>query len=274
MPVWSSFERDSTHLALADFGGSGPPVFLLHGLAGHSEEWAETASWLTADHHVFALDLRGHGRSERRPQEVSLSALVADAVATIQHIDEPVILGGQSLGGLISINAAAAQPDLVRALVVVEASPRALDASATNALAAEVEGELSRWPVPFRTRDDAIAYFGGPSISAIAWTEGLEERDNGLCPRFDIDVVVRMLREAVGHSQWSVWEQIQCPVLVVRGETGSLTMSDAEEMVRWLASARLVEVAKAGHDVHLDRPEEWRKALSEFLAPMREQQSN
>ncbi len=171
--------------------------------------------------------------------------------------------------GLISINAAAARPDLVRALVVAEASPAALDVSATDALAAEVEGELSSWPLPFRTRDDAIAYFGGPSISATAWTESLEERDDGLCPRFDIDVVVSMLREAVGHSQWSAWEQIECPVLVVRGETGSLAMSDAEEMVRRLASAQLVKVTKAGHDLHLQGPEEWRKALSSFLAALR-----
>lgn len=269
MPVWSYIERDSTRLAVADFGGSGTPVLLLHGLAGHAEEWADTASWLTAGHRVFALDLRGHGRSERRPQEVSLSVLVADTIAAIQRMDALVIVVGQSLGGLISIAVAAAQPDLVRALVVVEASPTALGASTTDALAAEVEGELSSWPVPFRTRDDAVAYFGGPSISATAWTEGLEERDDGLWPRFDIDVVVRMLREAVGHSQWNAWEQIQCPVLVVRGETGSLTMSDAEEMVRRLPSARLVKVAKAGHDVHLERPEEWRKALSVFLAALR-----
>lgn len=68
MRVWSYIQRDGTRLALTDFGGSGPPVLLLHGLAGHAEEWSETASWLTGDHRVFALDLRGHGRSERRPQ--------------------------------------------------------------------------------------------------------------------------------------------------------------------------------------------------------------
>ncbi len=40
--------RDGVHLAVRDFGGEGPPVVLLHGLAGHAEEWAQTASWLTA----------------------------------------------------------------------------------------------------------------------------------------------------------------------------------------------------------------------------------
>lgn len=269
MPRWTLLERDSTRLGIADFGGSGQPVLLLHGLAGHSEEWSDTASWLTGDHHVFALDLRGHGRSERRPQEVSLSALVGDTIAAIQRIDEPVILVGQSLGGLISITVAAAQPDLVRALVIVEASPAGLDASETSALAAEIEAELSSWPLPFRTRDRALTYFGGPSVSATAWTDGLEEREDGLWPRFDLDVMVRMIRETVGDSLWNAWEQIRCPVLIVRGENGSLELSAAEEMLRRLGSARLVKVPEAGHDVHLERPDAWRQRVSAFLADLR-----
>lgn len=48
----------------------------------------------------------------------------------------------------------------------------------------------------------------------------LEERDDGLWPRFDIDVVVRMIRVTVGESQWAAWEQIRCPVLIVKDRTG------------------------------------------------------
>lgn len=265
MSVWSYIERDSTRLALADFGGSGPSILLLHGLAGHAEEWSDTVSWLKTDHHVFALDLRGHGRSERRPQEVSMSELVADAIAAIQRIDEPVILVGQSLGGLISIAVAAVQPGLVRALVVVEASPAGVDEAAGATLVAEVERQLSSWPVPFRTRDEAVDYFGGSSVSATAWAVGLEERDNGLWPRFDIDVMLRMLNENVGEERWNAWNQLRCPVLIVRGENGSLAASDAEEMIRRLPSARFVTVREAGHDVHLEQPEGWRGALSSFL---------
>lgn len=265
MTEWTQLERDGTRLAVAGLGGSGPPVLLLHGLAGHAEEWQETANWLTETHAVFGLDLRGHGRSERRPDDVSMQAHAADAIAAMKHIGEPVILAGQSLGGLISIVVAATRPDLVRALVVIEASPAGLEVEDTEALASDVEKELRSWPLPFRTRDEAVAYFGGPSVSAAAWADGLEERDDGLWPRFDIDVMVRMVREAVGDSHWSAWDEIRCPVLIIRGETGSLSRSEAKEMVRRSASSRLIEVSGAGHDVHLDRPKEWREALSTFL---------
>ena len=66
-PLQLSFERDGVELACLDFGGSGSPVLLLHGLAGHVGEWSETAGWMVREHRVVALDERGHGRSTRVP---------------------------------------------------------------------------------------------------------------------------------------------------------------------------------------------------------------
>lgn len=54
-------ERDGVRLAGLDFGGTGTRVLLLHGLAAHAGEWAETAGWLTTRCRVLALDARGHG---------------------------------------------------------------------------------------------------------------------------------------------------------------------------------------------------------------------
>lgn len=265
MAKWSYVDREGTRVALADFGGSGSPFILLHGLAGHAEEWADTASWLCADHRVFGLDLRGHGRSEPRPDDVSLAALVADVVHVIDHVGAPVILGGQSLGGLLSIVAAAQDPDLVQALVIAEASPSGMEEQEAAGLAVEVRDKLQGWPVPFRSRSEATAFFGGPSVAATAWVSGLEERDDGLWPRFDIEVLVRMIEAMAGQDHWTEWGRISCPTLIVRGESGSLTAEDAESMRSRMPRATVVEVRAAGHDVHLDRPDDWRQVLSLFL---------
>src|SRR6266511_2165482 len=100
MGSWLKLEREGVSLACLDFGGDGPPVLLLHGLAGHAAEWAETAGWLTAYHRVLALEQRGHGRSDRAPTDVSRAAYVIDAVAVIEALAlQPVILIGESLGG-------------------------------------------------------------------------------------------------------------------------------------------------------------------------------
>lgn len=143
---WGTFEREGTCLAWLDAGGSGSPVLLLHGLAGHAREWRDTAQALTAHHRVFALEQRGHGRSERFPTDVSRSAYVGDAVALLEQLElGPAAMVGQSLGGHTAFLVAAQRPDLVSALVVAEAGAGGPD----ERLPGQLREELGAWPRPF-----------------------------------------------------------------------------------------------------------------------------
>jgi pimeloyl-ACP methyl ester carboxylesterase len=270
------FERDGVRLAGIDFGGDGPPVLLLHGLAGYAGEWAETAGWLSNRAQVVALDARGHGNSKRFPSDVSRAAHLADAAFAVERLGlGPIVVVGQSLGGLTALLLASKRPDLVRGLVMVEAGPRGGgDASSHEANVAELGNSLRRWPVPFASREAAVEFFGGPSLTADAWARGLEHRDGGWWPRFDVEVMMRTLHEAASRSYWEQWERISCPALVVRGGDGSLPPADAESMVARGRDAKLAELAGAKHDLHLDRPGEWREALSEFLDALDPQASS
>jgi pimeloyl-ACP methyl ester carboxylesterase len=261
------FVRDGVRLAGVDFGGDGPAVLLLHGLAGYAGEWADTAGWLSKRARVVALDARGHGNSERFPADVSRAAHLADAAFAVERLGlGPVVVVGQSLGGLTALLLASKRPDRVRGLVMVEAGPRGGgDASSHEANVAELGDALRRWPAPFASREAAVEFFGGPSLNAEVWADGLEHRDGGWWPRFDVEVMMRTLHEADSRSYWEEWERISCPVLVVRGSDGSLPRADAESMVARGSDAKLVELADAKHDLHLDQPVEWRRALSEFL---------
>jgi pimeloyl-ACP methyl ester carboxylesterase len=272
MASWHELTRDGVRLSVRDFGGAGPPVLLLHGLAGHGEEWAQTASWLTRGHRVVAPDARGHGRSERAPADVSRGAVVEDAALVVAELGlGPVVVVGQSLGGLTAISLAARRADLVRGLVVVDASPPNAGEGAEDAGRA-IGAALRTWPVPFASPEDALAFFGerfGAGLAADAWTRGLERRGDGWWPRFDVDVMARMLREAEAEPGWQEWERIACPTLVVRAGNGLVDAEVAARMVQRLPGATQVEVADAAHDVHLDRPDEWRAVLTGFLRSLR-----
>ena len=254
---------DGTRLSVQDLGGRGPAsVLCLHGLAGHAGEWAATAERLAGDARVVAFDARGHGDSERFPSDISRGANVADAVAVLEALElAPAAVVGQSLGGQTAILVAAARPDLVRALVVLEATP---DSGGGEAYV-EVERALRSWPVPFARREDAVAYFRGRGFPAQEWADGLERREDGWWPRFDVDVLVRTLREADRRAYWDEWERIRCPVLVVRGTAGTVLRDHALEVVRRARAARLVEIEGGGHDLHLERPAELAGTLGEFL---------
>ncbi|MFF1416838.1 alpha/beta fold hydrolase [Streptomyces sp. NPDC058280] len=60
---------DGVRLACTDHGGTGRPVLLLHGLAGHTAEWDSLARLLLPAHRVVAYDARGHGASDRHPTD-------------------------------------------------------------------------------------------------------------------------------------------------------------------------------------------------------------
>lgn len=232
-------------------GGDGEPVLLLHGLAGHAGEWAETAAWLSRERAVFALE--GEGGADA----------AAAAVAAIGT--GAVVCVGQSLGGRVAIELAAERPELVRALVVAEAEPGG-GPEVAAAVAARLGASLGRWPESFASRAEAIEYLGGPGPRAETWAAGLLERDGRLWPWFDREAAVERLRAELARSLWDEWERIAGPTLIVRGEHGELGEATAAEMAARLPGARVVTIPGAGHEVHLDRPRAWRAGLEPFLA--------
>jgi pimeloyl-ACP methyl ester carboxylesterase len=267
MANWNVMTRDGVRLACRDFGGQGPSVLLLHGLAGHADEWAQTASWLTARCRVVALDARGHGRSERFPKDVSRDAVVADAAFVVEQLNlRPVVVVGQSIGGLTALSLAALRPELVRGLVLVDASPSG--GEGVEEAVGAIARALREWPASFASRDDAQAFFAerfGSGLAAEAWTSGLERVEDGWRPRFDVEVMAQTLREAISVPSWDEWDSITCPTLVVRAGNGMVDRETANEIIERLPTAQLVEIDHAAHDLHLDRPDEWRDVLIRFL---------
>jgi pimeloyl-ACP methyl ester carboxylesterase len=258
---WHGVEREGTRLCAADYGRTGPAALLLHGLLGHAREWDSTAEWLSRTHRVVALDQRGHGRSERALADVSPEAYVADAELWIDRLAlGPAVVIGQSLGGLTALRLAAHRPDLVSALVVCEATPAAGRDSGEP-----VRSWLASWPVPFPSDADANAFFGGDTLFARAWTAGLERRDDGLHPAFDAAVLLAALAQASARDWWAEWSSIRCPTLIVRAIDGA-PEDEVEKMLLLQPRATLVEIPDAGHDVHLDQPGRWHRAVEAFLA--------
>ena len=198
-PVWHERKREGVVLACADFDGTGSSTLLLHGLAGHAREWNETASWLSATNHVLAPDQRGDGRSQRRPADVSPEAFVDDAAMWVRQLSGgSALVIGQSFGGRTAFLLAAQYPELVTALVVAEASPEA------NPEARTVVGDWQRsWPVPFHSRESALAFFGGNSLWSGAWAAGVGVRPDGLWPRFGVGEVVSFRGGVVAACGWN-----------------------------------------------------------------------
>ncbi|WP_418960953.1 alpha/beta fold hydrolase [Streptomyces tritici] len=254
--------RDGVALAVRDGGGDGPPVVLLHGLAGHAGEWDATARSLRSRHRVVAFDQRGHGASARRPADVSRAAYVADVVAVLDALGlERAVLAGQSLGGHTALLTAAAHPDRVAALVLVDASPGGPHPESPGAIG----GWLRGWPVPFATREAAVEHLGGGAVGE-GWAAGLERRADGWWPRFDPDVMVAALAENATRSWWPEWEAVACPALAVLGQDSFVDPDEVAGMfARRPDDTYGACVPGTGHDLHLERPDALHAVLAAFL---------
>lgn len=241
--------------------GAGPVVVILHGLAGESGEFAPTMAALAQQYRVVALDQRGHGRSTRRPADVSRDSFVQDVVALIAHVshDSPVHLVGQSMGAHTAMLVAAARPDLIDSLVLLES-----DAGSGTLDDAVGLGEFfASWPVHFTDDAEALAFLGDSPIAA-AWVKSLERRNDGLWPRFDADIMESCIRHVM-RPRWDEWVSVRARTLVVYADGGMFTEAHKQEFVSRRPGTLRADLANASHDAHLDQLEGWIRILTRFL---------
>ena len=103
-----------------DFGGSGRPIVLVHGLGGSHLNWLPVGRRLAEHGRVLAMDLAGHGRTLSLARTAHVAAnrrLLGRFLEAVARA--PAILMGNSMGGYLSMAEAAAEPDRVASLVLV-----------------------------------------------------------------------------------------------------------------------------------------------------------
>ena len=132
--------------------GSGPRLYLVHGVGLRAEAWMAQVNELSAARDCRAFDLPGHGGSRAVPRPATL-AQYADRIAAA--IDAPGVVAGHSMGAMIVLDLAARYPHLVRGIAALNAihcrSPKAAEAVRRRAAAltakeqADPEATLTRW---------------------------------------------------------------------------------------------------------------------------------
>ncbi len=114
-------QTPDAHTPDAHTGANKPPIVFVHGLGGSHLNWCLLGPHLAAGRRVVALDLRGFGLTPglRVNSTVQANARLVDRFIN-EVIGAPVILVGNSMGGMISILETAANPDAVNGLVLID----------------------------------------------------------------------------------------------------------------------------------------------------------
>jgi pimeloyl-ACP methyl ester carboxylesterase len=221
--------------------GQGPAVVLIHGLSGSGRWWVYNIPALAQHYRVYNVDLVGFGRS--RGQRLVLREAGGWLKEWLQVVGiTQAHLVGHSMGGYIATEVAAAFPEMVRRLVLVDAlvlpMGPGLMRHALDLVRAARYMSLSFLPV-----------LVGDTLRAGLLTMGRAVRE--------------VLRADLSHRL----EAVQAKTMVVWGEKDSLLdPALGRELARRLRRACFVCVEGAGHNPMWDRPQRFNQLLLDFLA--------
>ena len=155
-PVARSWASQGLGLHFWDWGNeSAPPLILLHGVRDHARSWDWVARALSADWRVVAPDLRGHGESQWSPDGAYIASYhVLDFAKLAGALgSEPVTIVAHSFGGNVAARFAAAYPERVRKLVLLEGmgpAPKAREEWARRGLVRRTRDFIEQQDAPPR----------------------------------------------------------------------------------------------------------------------------
>jgi pimeloyl-ACP methyl ester carboxylesterase len=117
-----SFTHDRETIRYIDTGTGEPAVVFVHGWCCDHTYWRDQIPVFAADHRVIAVDLPGHGSSDKPDRDYTIDNFVDVVASLIGHLglERPVAIG-HSMGGVIVMNFARKHPDLTRGVVLVDA---------------------------------------------------------------------------------------------------------------------------------------------------------
>ncbi len=150
--------------------GTGRPIVLLPGVSANVRAFDAITRVLAPAHRVVALDLRGRGLSDKPESGYGMADHAADVLGVLDALAlGPVILGGHSFGGLLTLYMAAHHPDRATHLLVLDAAaemhPEVRDLIAPS---------LARLGVVYPSADDFLGYARGLPTIAGAWDADVE----------------------------------------------------------------------------------------------------
>jgi pimeloyl-ACP methyl ester carboxylesterase len=237
--------------------GAGRPLLLLHSNGCSAHEFLPSLQALSGDFRVIAWDQPGHGDSDPIPRHFSIEDYTTALLGFMDAMKlGEVVLGGSSVGGLVTIAAGALYPERFSRLLIIEAP---LNTPATWAANwPMVEGLFS---VPTQTFEQAAPRF------------------RALTPEFHLRW--NMDRNKAGgwtmmDVMWSIREfdcrgmlaRVTRPALVLVGDQGPV-MPTLEEYRRILPEATLCVMPGCGHFPMIDAPEAFARHVAAFASEPR-----
>jgi pimeloyl-ACP methyl ester carboxylesterase len=251
-----------------DWGNSSkPPMVMVHGIGRVAHTFDHIAPSFTADYHVIAVDMRGHGDSGWDP---GANYLVEDHAKDFEALVSQlglrrVTLWGNSTGGRVVQVYAGLHPDNVRALIVEDVGPER-PKTISDGFARSVERDAKGWA----SEEELVAQLkrenqGIPEDQLRVYAKYGSKRDASGRIVWKRDP--QLAKGFVETELWQYVRRITSPTIYVLGGRSTIVpLETQEQLKKTIPGVRLVTMPGLGHYPSQEKPAEFTQIAKDFLA--------
>ncbi len=289
--VWRGWQTRYTYVRGAG-GESAAPLLLVHGFGASIGNWRHNVADLSQQRTVYALDLLGFGASQKAPANYHIPLWVAQVYDFWQtFIREPVVLVGNSLGSAVCLTIAAAHPDMVAGLVMINLPDFSLlQLPAWLRPVTQVIGLGLRPVIALTTTLITVPLIFLPLFRLIRqpyvvrqWAKPAYASKHAVTdelvdimanPAYDHNAgntLRRMVKtlvhtQPVRYSARTVLPNLQLPMLLIWGRQDNCVPPQLAPLcVQLNPKIKLIELDQAGHCPHEECPEQVNRLILEWL---------
>ena len=234
-----------------------PPILLSHGYGATSRMWDGQVAAFADRYRLVLWDMRGHGESgdPRDPALYSHPLTVGDMAAVLDACDiERAMIGGLSLGGVMSLAFHLAYPERVRALMLFDTGPGFRKPEARRQWNERAEARARE------LQEKGLPSSGGVGLQSRDLIRGAETppgRDPGVGRHRSAQGLAGAARGMLAQPDGSLigsLPQIAVPTLVLVGAEDRHFLAAADYMAAKIPGAQKIVIPGAGHSANLDQP--------------------
>ena len=258
---------NGVRLHYLDWGGTGRPLILVHGLDRHAHTFDHIAPHFRSRFRVIAVDMRGHGESAWDPgARYTVEDYVRDMEGLVDQLQlTDIVIWGNSTGGRVAQVYAGLHPERVSHVISEDVGPERPRQIADNyqrRVTEEQAGWASEAEVAAQVRK---ANPGMPDANVAAYVRyGTTRRADGrLVWRRDPNIA----KGFVVTDLWAAVSKITAPALYIIGGRSTIVPVETQEKLRaTLPRVRIVTIPDTGHYPSEDKPAEVLALIDSFLA--------
>lgn len=256
--------------------GTGPPLVILHGLYGSSDNWMGIAKLLEKHFEIYIPDQRNHGRSPHS-DEFNYPLLTNDLYDFfIQNNISKAVLLGHSMGGKVTMHFAREHAECISSLIVVDIAPKNYSTTVNPESLVHVSilkalNNLDLSAIKNREEADVfLSQFIHQKKLRSFLLKNLKLNKNGnYLWALNLDSIQNNFRNIAEGFSPEIWDHVKItnfPVLFVKGSLSNyLAKEDFTLINKLFPGSEIYEIAEAGHWLHAEKPEELAKKILSFV---------